>query len=188
MTTPRERLEGSETVKEMAALQAAYKDQLRTRTQLLVADFLRSEFEQGFDFDGEAITVNGKRISAVRWLQYTPYFNDGDTCVFSAHLDEPPILVDGEWINPGWGEGGEEWNHYAPYIRTGEHDRWGNWRSIPDPDWKPSPEGEAYMKLSEIVGSLYAVEDGLHEVFGDHVQVTFHFIGDFHVEEYADHD
>lgn len=31
----------------------------------------------------ELLAVEG--VEAVRWRQYTPYFNDGDPCVFSAH-------------------------------------------------------------------------------------------------------
>jgi len=30
------------------------------------------------------------------WVQYTPYFNDGDACTFSAQLDSPRILIEGE--------------------------------------------------------------------------------------------
>lgn len=30
-------------------------------------------------------------IESFNWKQYTPYFNDGDTCYFSVHSDEPGI-------------------------------------------------------------------------------------------------
>ncbi len=29
------------------------------------------------------------------WVQYTPYYNDGDTCEFSANLDYPKFLLVG---------------------------------------------------------------------------------------------
>lgn len=36
-------------------------------------------------------------IEAISWTQYTPYFNDGDTCEFSAHIDYPDYrLVDSD--------------------------------------------------------------------------------------------
>jgi hypothetical protein len=30
-------------------------------------------------------------IQSFGWTQYTPYFNDGDECVFSAHVDYPTV-------------------------------------------------------------------------------------------------
>lgn len=33
-------------------------------------------------------------VEKVRWNQYTPYFNDGDTCEFSAHIDSLAINDD----------------------------------------------------------------------------------------------
>lgn len=30
-------------------------------------------------------------LKSFSWSQYTPYFNDGDECVFSAHIDYPDI-------------------------------------------------------------------------------------------------
>ena len=43
-------------------------------------------------------------ITGVQWRQYTPYFNDGETCVFSVH--EPEIIFEGSeeatyvWVRP----------------------------------------------------------------------------------------
>lgn len=31
------------------------------------------------------------KLESFGWRQYTPYFNDGDECTFSAHTDEPDI-------------------------------------------------------------------------------------------------
>jgi len=53
-------------------------------------------------------------ICVVRWAQYTPYFNDGEACVFS--VCEPHFLLrpasetdmtasvwdGGDWMQPGW--------------------------------------------------------------------------------------
>jgi hypothetical protein len=33
-------------------------------------------------------------VEKIRWRQYTPYFNDGDECTFSAHVDSLAINDD----------------------------------------------------------------------------------------------
>lgn len=37
-----------------------------------------------------------KDITAIRWEQYTPYFNDGSVCHFNVY--EPSLLVDNETV------------------------------------------------------------------------------------------
>ncbi len=48
---------------------------------------------------------NNPNIIAIGWRQYTPYFNDGDTCEFSVHdvqwCDSEEMLEDSMW----------EWNY-----------------------------------------------------------------------------
>jgi hypothetical protein len=39
------------------------------------------------------------QLESVEWTQYTPYFNDGDTCEFGVH--EPRIFFDGEEYDYG---------------------------------------------------------------------------------------
>jgi len=42
-------------------------------------------------------------VDNVGWPQYTPYFNDGDPCNFSANLDEYHIRVNGMTADDGAG-------------------------------------------------------------------------------------
>ena len=35
-------------------------------------------------------------LSSFSWRQYTPYFDDGDTCHFSAQTSEPSLTIEGE--------------------------------------------------------------------------------------------
>ena len=35
-------------------------------------------------------------VTAIRWAQYTPYFNDGEACVFSVH--EPSLRTDADFL------------------------------------------------------------------------------------------
>ncbi len=47
----------------------------------------RAEFKAGF----AALFDQYPQLKSVSWTQYTPYFNDGEECSFSVHLDEPTI-------------------------------------------------------------------------------------------------
>ena len=44
----------------------------------------------------EAFAKTDPRIQAISWTQYTPYFNDGDSCTFSAHTSYPSYIGIGE--------------------------------------------------------------------------------------------
>ena len=49
------------------------------------------------------VDVCKKHDVSVRWLQYTPYFNDGDECVFSVHCFEPfRVNEEGDERNIGY--------------------------------------------------------------------------------------
>lgn len=39
-------------------------------------------------------------MTSFGWNQYTPYFNDGDECKFSANIDEPDINGENSWNWP----------------------------------------------------------------------------------------
>lgn len=45
---------------------------------------------------GELQMLITRNITAIRWEQYTPYFNDGSECHF--HVYEPSLLVDNETV------------------------------------------------------------------------------------------
>jgi hypothetical protein len=54
------------------------------------------------------------QVEAVRWLQYTPFFNDGDTCEFNVH--EPLVKLEGvsDDEEGGW-TSGEEGGYLSAY-------------------------------------------------------------------------
>mgnify|MGYP003440024300 CR=1 FL=1 len=105
--------------------------------------------------------VSHPEIKAIRWRQYSPYFNDGEPCVFSLQG------VEYQLANKEYGdeEDGDdtEWEYIS---------------------WKPSNPIEAAMK--EIEDTLNLNEDILEAVFGDGVQVIVTKDG-IDVEDY-DHD
>ena len=99
-------------------------------------------------------------LSAVRWTQYTPYFNDGDACVFSVHGWS--AKVDNVKPSDDEEEGAEE----------GFADEW---------DFSKTPVGHDIGKL---FGCLD--DDAMQAAFGDHSQITATRKG-FDVDEY-EHD
>lgn len=111
-------------------------------------------------------------IQAVLWTQYTPYFNDGDSCTFSVH--DFRVLFkeeDGEEID----EDGEEIDVEDEY--DGGKSAWSLTRSA-DPVLK---------QLGQELGTLSNIpEDVLESIFGDHVQIKATREG-FSVNEYS-HD
>ena len=41
--------------------------------------------------------IRHPEVKSFAWTQYTPYFNDGDECVFGAHTDDPEINDEESW-------------------------------------------------------------------------------------------
>lgn len=114
-------------------------------------------------------------LNQFSWRQYTVYFNDGDTCDFSAYLDEVDAIVNGEELENG--ETGEK-----VYTRVRNTARPGY--SAEDYEYVSNP----YPCLIAVREALSSIgEDGLEAIFGDHcrVVVTPNAVT---VEEYTDHD
>lgn len=112
-------------------------------------------------------------VKALKWSQYTPYFNDGEACEFGVHR-EPAVSIEG-----GSDEGGD--------YEDGFYASW-------DLDRDYYPELEA-LDLGDLQIRLRKAEDeigsGRHydilsEKFGDPAEVTATKEG-FAVE-YYDHD
>ena len=114
-------------------------------------------------------------VTAIVWTQYTPYFNDGDTCEFGVH--EPSFTNAPDPENVKWGEydGDEE-----TAADGGEIVVYEGWGSFPDIFDKASCDSFSRMIQS---GEM---EDVMKAMFGDHVQVVATREG-FEVKDY-DHD
>lgn len=93
-------------------------------------------------------------LEAFRWTQYTPYFNDGEPCVFNAHIDYLDLKMDGKWLED------------CPSYK----------RKDPGP---VDLEAQAVGELLSAIGG-----DGLEAVFGDHVKITVYRSGKTKVDEY----
>lgn len=87
-------------IKQKKAEIAKLQNDLQKQSEELFDDFFKKVFEKNSD------------LESISWVQYTPYFNDGDACFFSANIDYLDINGECEdganWINPkniiSWGK------------------------------------------------------------------------------------
>ena len=98
-------------------------------------------------------------LKAFRWTQYTPYFNDGDSCTFNVYSDCASLLHPKDEANNY--EDGEE-DDGIGWIR--EPDYYGQWKNL------QSPLRKAYDDVQSFLSSFD--EDDFMEMFGDHVRIT----------------
>ena len=115
-------------------------------------------------FKGEFTTIFAEifkaypNVEKVAWTQYTPYFNDGDPCVFGVnglHIKDETVDADDEDDIYEWVE------------------LWGD-------------KANTYPLLKQFEGVLSRSEDTLLSMFGDHVRVVVTREG-MDVEDY-EHD
>lgn len=124
---------------------------------------------------------------AVKWSQYTPYFNDGSPCTFSRNDAELRLdlekyvgasleFLEGEDACHAYSleqfEGRTSWNTYPEGLRTE----------------LTSEEQSLLADYSSLVKSLWRdeLEDLFQALFGDHVEVTVTAAGV--TTEECDHD
>lgn len=125
-------------------------------------------------------------INAIRWSQYTPYFNDGDTCEFSVH--EPYFTnAKGDQLEDLTRHGeydGEDEGVWAEenWILTGDSQYCIDRRKTLD---LTGVDLASITSFSKMIQSS-EMEEILKEMFDDHVYVTATCDG-FDVEEY-EHD
>lgn len=170
---------------------------LRAEHQKLTQQLLADSFKQIFE--------EYPKVGKVQWTQYTPYFNDGDECVFG--VNEWEILSQDELENPdeeyegrySYGDAAGDFststyrdqvNKVSPrfYKRPGSDywspHKWGDDNEVKEnPNYDPQ-YGEPYEAIKELYKTID--QGTLKEIFGDHVYVAIDREG-AHVEEY-DHD
>lgn len=113
-------------------------------------------------------------VKAITWTQYTPYFNDGEACVFG--VGDMRALSKKSY--KAWkGDGGG----YAEEFAVASS--WGSYKDEENKDLTKE-EYEATQKFIKNISKLS--DDIFEDMFGDHVEVTATKKG-FEVEEY-NHD
>lgn len=112
-------------------------------------------------------------VASLRWQQYTPYFNDGDECVF--RVREPSVKL----------AGGPE-----PTDDPDDDDE--EYASAWDLGYNAKQKGTPKPKLliadlESLFHRMDQAEDAMKATFGDHVRVTVGRDAEAVVEEYS-HD
>ena len=128
-------------------------------------------------------------IKEIRWKQFTPYFNDGDTCTFSVH---EKYFIAKEY-NPN-----DDLDKYEPFELYEKPSNWVINMAHKYPDykktvdlWDENCQNPRFVEIAEAVANFKAFldsveEDIYYDIFGDHIEIVASSSG-FDVEDY-DHD
>jgi hypothetical protein len=142
------------SIKQLSKRKAELKKMMEENARAL----LQTEFDKFFEENPECV--------ALRWSQYTPYFNDGDTCTFAVH--ELNLKMSDSKEDAGDYEDGFE----DTYAYGDEEAR---------------KEKNPFKKAANGVKELGRIDDDLFLfAFGDHCEVTATRDG-FEVDEFS-HD
>ena len=143
--------------------QRALQKKFQTTAQALFKETTKEFFDKN------------KNVTAIVWTQYTPYFNDGDTCEFNVNDATFTNAPDPESVTWGEYDGNEEVAADGSEIFT-----WGGWGECPNGLNKSMCEAFSKMIQSS------EMEDVMKAMFGDHVKVIATPEG-FDVDDY-EHD
>lgn len=130
-------------------------------------DFRKKMSDDGKQFFGELVKDlfdKNPTLEYFGWKQYTPYFNDGDPCVFSANVDDPIVIfsTDNEEVREDFEDDGERY-----FVDTDK-----------------SKEAKIFRKVKKLL--KHFDDDDYEILFGDHVSVKV-MRDEIEVEEYS-HD
>ncbi len=99
-------------------------------------------------------------VNAIRWTQYTPYFNDGDPCIF--HVNDV-------YFTNAKDEQLDEVSTWGEYEGDDES-VWAEWH-VTYLSGKEGVNAKSCDFIAGIIGSS-EMEDIMEQMFGDHVCVT----------------
>lgn len=128
--------------------------------QILKNEMLE-ESKKIFTEVSKSIFEDNPKIKSFSWTQYTPYFNDGDACTFSADTDY--ISVNGERVDD------------AKWMSPVTVKTWGTWNR----------ETRTYEGREEVPNLDYDKE--LVEGVGEIREFLSHFDNDFFLQQFGDH-
>lgn len=117
-------------------------------------------------------------VKQVRWDQYTPYFNDGDSCTFS--VNEPYFS---NFIHDS-----DDFDDEEEEDTKQKQDNWeiSTW-DIRDKEYEQYGMTEEQKNLVQYVNDIiYGNEEFFYDIFGDHQQIVITKDGITH--DYYEHD
>lgn len=133
--------------KRIAAAKAAFVAEAQTLVKPVLQTFMQEH----------------PNIKALGWAQYTPYFNDGDPCIFHLH------------------------GMHASATEDRDDDLHGDgWHEIYGDEPEDGFDKRDWIDINELEKALGGMEEELQSVFGDHVRVLVTARG-VDVDEY-EHD
>lgn len=142
-----------------------------------IKESLIKETKETFSEVSEELFNKYKWLEEISWAQYTPYFNDGDSCEFRVNefnINGCTISYSGKEIFPK--------SFYSLKFSEEELEEFTD--LISNSPEKLKEFNEVYDSVRQIME--YITEDIALELFGDHVLVSIQRSGTF-VEEY-EHD
>lgn len=135
---------------------------------------LATELRKEFPSLLASLFEKSKKIESIGWSQYTPYFNDGDECVFGVNNEDLYVNGDEQDDAPWY-----DWR-VKYYLAKGEYQK--------EIESNPALDIEECKILQEFKDVLSAIPDEFYrDLFGDHVRVTVNKDGTIETEEY-EHD
>lgn len=171
--------------KTAAAVAATTFEQIRQRTASLQEQIKALQAEAASQITPllQQFIADNPQVSKVWWTQYTPYFNDGDPCVFRMS-DVNFAFV---------GDDDDDYDEGVTLFGNAIQDGKRGYKHDNDPfrayEWLPTLEQcsvETQRACEALSKELSGLEDALKTLFGDHVKVIVTKDG-VEVEEY-DHD
>lgn len=130
------------------------------------------------------------KINSIGWTQYTPYFNDGDECVFGVHFNlDYGLYVNGEDLEESELFTVSKWGLNKYTDNDGSYEEWV--KKYPEDRIDPKKNSDEiflYGLIKEFASVLSSIDDEFYkDLFGDHVMVTVNSDGTVETEEY-EHD
>lgn len=112
-------------------------------------------------------------VKSIKWSQYSPFFNDGDACVFSVH--EPFVefndirylrqeVLPEYQVEQSWDSLKQEYVTRNAYSDTELLDRWYQSYDLKE-------DSDLADHLCELHNSLSSIETAMEGIFGNHVEV-----------------
>jgi len=111
------------------------------------------------------IFVDYPLIKGIKWAQYTPYFNDGDACVFSINV----IYYTNETVSEVQEDEGK-----CPTIwdNCWDSNLWySTWSTRVNFEGVPEELHPFLRQITEVEPVIHELENELHDCFGDHVEI-----------------
>lgn len=168
-------------------------ENIKTRLAVIVqqkeemVESLRNDFAPMFK---ELFDKSNGKINSIGWKQYSPYFNDGEECIFSVKADlDYGITVNGECLDDSELITIDVYTAQKILRKDGSYEKW----IAKYPEYKIDIDAnkdqlELVKILVDASNLLYSIpEDFMKDLFGNHVEVTIKSDGTIETEGY-EHD